>query len=234
MKRSWVVVLTSVAAAGCAGGLGGGGGYERDVLAWDVPAGVTAEQLGGRLQQGGYEFAMISAAQDSAWFAAAAARAGLQSTRPGRIGAARYAFFGPKPVGDTTHTVQVPGGGRIRLHDALYRIDKNRAFDVILARFDSVGNLSNGVRALFGYVGSDVSGNAGLLLGIDIPNAATGDSIAQLMRAYLTDARECASRAPATTPVIRVFYGPRARLTCQRAEVLNEANGPISAQFALP
>jgi hypothetical protein len=31
-----------------------------------------------------------------------------------------------------------------------------------------------------------------------------------------------------------VFYGPRARLTCQRAEVLNETNGPISAQFALP
>ena len=234
MKRSWGVLLSSVVAAGCAGGLGGGGPYERDVLAWDVPAGVTAEQLGTRLQQGGYEFAMISAAQDSAWFATAASRAGLQSTRPGRIGAARYAFFGPKPVGDTTHTVQVQGGGRIQLHDALYRIDKNRLFDVILARFDSVNSLNNGVRALLGYVGSDVSGTAGLVLGIEMANPQVGDSIAVLMRAYLTDARECASRAATTTPVIRVFYGPRARLTCQRAEVLNETNGPISAQFALP
>lgn len=234
MKRSWGVFLLSVAAAGCASGLGGGGDYERDVLAWDVPANVTAEQLGGRLQQAGYEYAMISAPQDSAWFAAAATTAGLQSTRPGRIGDSRYAFFGPKPVGDTTHTVQVQGGGRIQLHDALYRIDKNRLFDIILARFDSVNNLSNGVRALLGYVGSDVSGTAGLLLGIEMPDAQVGDSIAVLMRAYLTDARECAGRTATTTPVIRVFYGPRARLACQRAEVLNEANGPISAQFALP
>jgi hypothetical protein len=235
MKRSvgWIV-LASVAAAGCAGGLGRGGPLQRDAIAWQVPAGTSAEQLGARLQQGGYEFAMLSANQDSAWLAAAASRAGLQMTRPGRVGGSTYTFFGPKPVGDTTHVIQVQGGGRIRLHDALYRIDKNRIVDLILARFDSVTVLNNGVRSLLEYVGSDVSGSAGLLLGIEVPSAQAGDSVATLVRAYLTDARECASGAPATTPAIRVFYGPRARLTCQRAEVLNEAGGPVSAAFALP
>ena len=234
MKGSATVLVVMVL-AGCASGLvPGGGPDERDALAWQVPAGTSAEQVGARVQQGGYEFAMIAARQDSAWLATAATRAGLQMTRPGRVGNSYYTFFGPKAVGDTTHTIEVPGGGRIRLHDALYRIDKNRLFDVILARFDSVNSLNNGVRALLGYVGSDVSGTAGLLLGIEMANPQVGDSIAVLMRAYLTDARECASRAPATTPAIRVFYGPRARLTCRSAEVLNEAGGPISAQFALP
>jgi hypothetical protein len=234
MKRSPGIFLLSVVVAGCAGALGGGGAHERDALAWQVPAGTNAEQLGARVQQGGYEFAIIAAQQDSAWLATAATRAGLQMTRPGRVGNSYFTFFGPKAVGDTTHTINVPSGGRVRLHDALYRIDKNRMLDIILARFDSVANLSNGVRSLLEYVGSDVSGTAGLVLGIEMANPQLGDSIATLVRAYLTDARECANRAAATAPAIRVFYGPRTRLTCQRAEVLNEAGGPISAQFALP
>jgi hypothetical protein len=235
MKRSRLSILVLGAlVAACAGGLGRGSPLERDAIAWKVAEATTPEQLGDRLRQGGYEFALLSTARDSAWLAAAANRAGLVMTRPGRVGSASYAFFGPKPVGDTTHVVTVPGGGQIQLHDALYQIDKYRALDLILARFDSVSDLSRGVRALVGYVASDVSGNAGLLLGIEAPTPVVADSIASLLRALYTDAIECANAAAPTAPAIRLFYGPRARLTCERAEVLNESGGPISAQFALP
>ena len=109
----------AIAAAGCATGLVGGDPIQRDALALRVPESMTAEALGARIQQGGYEFAMISTTQDSAFLAAAATRAALQMTRPGRIGNATYTFFGPKPLGDTTHTVMVQGGGqRVARHRA--------------------------------------------------------------------------------------------------------------------
>jgi hypothetical protein len=221
--------------AACAGALGGGSPLERDAIALKVGSNTSSEELGARLQQGGYEFALISADRDSAWLAAAATRAGLQMTRPGRVGPSTYVFFGPKPVGDTTHTVPVQGGGQVQLHDALYRVDKDHAVDLILARFDAVTDLSRGVRALLGYVGNDVSNNAALLLAIESPTPQAGDSIALLLRAAYTDTRECAgATAPATSSAIRLFYGPQVRVKCERAEVLNESGGPVSAQFLLP
>lgn len=200
-----------------------------------VPANLTAEQLGARIRQGGYEFALLSATQDSAWLARAAAQAGLELTRPGRVGEATYVFFGPKPLGDTTHTIAVPSGGQVRLHDALYQIDKRRNLDLIIARFDAVTDVRGGVRALLGYVGSDVSNNASLLLGVEAPTQQFGDSVALLLRAAYTDTRECAGSAQtATTPSILLFYGPQVRIRCERAEVHNELGGPVSVHILLP
>jgi hypothetical protein len=223
-------------AAGCAAaGLGGRNPEERDALALRVPEGMTAEALGTRIKQGGYEYAMLSTSRDSAFLAAAAVQAGLEMTRPGRLGTSTYAFFGPKPLGDTTHTVAVQAGGQVRLHDALYRIDKTRNLDLLVARFENVTDLRSGVRALLGYVGSDVSNNAGLLLGIESPTPQFGDSVATLLRAVYRDTRECASAgASANSPTIRLFFGPESRVRCERAEVLGEANAPVSAQFVLP
>lgn len=221
--------------AGCAAGFGGSKPFERDVLALRVSANTTADQLGTRLLQGGYEFAMLATQFDSAWLAAAATRAGLQMTRPGRIGESNYVFFGPKAVGDTTHTVNVRTGGRVRLHDALFQVDKEHAVDLILARFDSVTDIREGVRALLGYVASDVSGNAALVLGVETTTQQLGDTVSVLIRAAYTDTRECAaSSAPASQSAIRLFYGPNARVQCQRAEILNEAGGPVSAKLTLP
>jgi hypothetical protein len=235
MKQGWMMAGLALVAAGCATGLVGGDPIQRDALALRVPENMTAEALGARIQQGGYEFAMISTTQDSAFLAAAATRAALQMTRPGRIGNATYTFFGPKPIGDTTHTVMVQGGGQVRLHDALYRIDKNRVLDLLVARFDSVTDVRSGVRALLGYVGSDVSNNAGLLLGVEAPTRQFGDSVAVLLRAVYRDTRECASAgSAANAPSIRLFYGPELRVRCERAEILGEANAPVSAQFVLP
>jgi hypothetical protein len=236
MKQGWIVFGIALMAAGCAAaGIGGNDPAPQDALALRVPESMTAEALGARIKQGGYEFAMLSTSRDSAFLAAAATQAGLQMTRPGRIAGSTYAFFGPKPLGDTTHTVMVQSGGQVRLHDALYKIDKTRNLDLLIARFEGVTDLRSGVRALLSYVGSDVSNNAGLLLGVEAPTPQFGDSVALLLRAVYRDTRECASTgASASSPSIRLFFGPEARVRCGRAEVLGEANAPVSAQFVLP
>jgi hypothetical protein len=235
MKQGTIgVVMVSVIAAACAT-LGVSDPVQRDAIALKVGGNTSPEQFGTRLKQGGYEFALVSSDRDSAWLAAAATSAGLQITRPGRAGSATYVFFGPKPVGDTTHTIAVQGGGQVRLHDALYRVDKERTIDLILARFDSITNLSNAARALMTYVGNDVSNAAALLLAIEAPSPAAGDSIARSLRAYLSETRECSGGdASASTSSIRLFFGPTTRVRCERAQVLNEAGGPVSAQFLLP
>jgi hypothetical protein len=120
------------------------------------------------------------------------------------------------------------------LHDALYRLDDNRLLDLILARFDSINDLSSATRALMTYVGSDVSNSAALLLAVEAPSTAVGDSIALSLRAYLTETRECAGGDNGTGSTIRLFFGPRTRVRCERAQVLNETGGPVSASFQLP
>jgi hypothetical protein len=233
-RRTITVVMVTVVGAACAT-LGTRDPIQRDAIALKVASNTTAEQFGSRLKQGGYEFALVSADHDSAWLAAAATSAGLQITRPGRVGNATYAFFGPKAVGDTTHNVPVQGGGQVRLHDALYRVDKNRVLDLILARFDSVTDISRATRALMTYVGSDVSNSAALLLAIEAPSPQAGDSIARSLRAYLSETRECAGgdTGPSGSS-IRLFYGPATRIRCERAQVLGETGGPVSASFQLP
>lgn len=235
MKQGMIaVVLVSIIGAACAT-ISTRDPIQRDAIALKVSRSTSAEQFGSRLKQGGYEFALVSADQDSAWLAAAAASSGLQITRPGRVGNATYAFFGPKAVGDTTHNVPVQGGGQVRLHDALFRLDKNRIVDLILARFDSVTDISSATRALMSYVGSDVSNSAALLLAIEAPSQQAGDSIARSLRAYLSETRECAGGDhPAYGSSIRLFYGPATRIRCERAQVLGESGGPVSASFQLP
>ena len=236
MKRGTIaVVLVSLVGAACAT-LGTRDPIQRDAIALKLSGNGSAQDLGNRLKQGGFEFALVSSDRDSAWLAAAATAAGLQITRPGRVGNATYTFFGPKALGDTTHTVPVPGGGQIRLHDALYQIDKNRTLDLILARFDSITDISRAARALLAYVGSDVSNNAALLLAIEAPSSQAGDSIARSLRTYLSETRECAGgdNNAGTGSSLRVFFGPTARIRCERAQVLNEAGGPVSASFQLP
>ena len=238
MKRSaFAVILSTATMAGCALGLARPKPLERDALALRVPATMTSEALGSRLQQGGYEFALLVAPQDSAWLAAAATTAGLQTTRPGRIGNDHYVFFGPAALGDTLHSVTLRSGGTLRLHDALFQLDKDRHLDLIIARFDSVTDVREGVRALLAYVGKDVSGTAALLLAVETPTQQFGDTIAGLIRAAYSDTRECAQEdggEVTTQSAIRLFYGPELRVRCERAAVLNEAGGPVSAQFVLP
>jgi hypothetical protein len=235
MRRSGIAaILVTIIIAGCAVRMGGPGPLRRDAVAWRVPSDIDADTLGARVQSGGYEFALIATPRDSAFLARAAWRAGLQMTRPGRIGDTNYVFFGPKAIGDTTHTVQVATGGNVRLHDALFEMEKNRRVDLIIARFDGVTDIRAGVRALIEYVAKDVSGNVPLLLAFEPPSPQVGDSVAVLLRALLADTRECnGGGAAPQQPTIRLFYGPAARVRCERAEILNMTGAPVSAQFSL-
>jgi hypothetical protein len=234
MKQvSVVVVLVSLMAA-CAT-VRGRDPVQRDAVALRVTGNPSAEQFGARLREGGYEYALVASDRDSAWLASAANAAGLQITRPGRVNGGNYVFFGPKALGDTTHTVSVQGGGQVRLHDALFQVDKARTLDLILARFDSVTNVSRATQALISYIGSDVSNSAALVLAIEAPTPQAGDSIARSLRVLYSESRECAGGDNNPNgSTMRLFFGPTTRIRCERAQVLNESGGPISASFQLP
>ena len=96
MKRGLsVVALVLLIAAGCASSLGNRDPIRRSSLAWRVQPGTTAEQAGDFVKQGAYTFALIAAAQDSAWFASVATGAGLSLSGPGRTGGRGMAFMTP-------------------------------------------------------------------------------------------------------------------------------------------
>ena len=183
MKRGLSAVLVLiVSAAGCSGALGSRDPITRDVVALRVVPGTSAQSVGDFIRQGSFDYALLRTEQDSAWLAAAATQAGLQATNPARFGNTAYAFFGPAAVGDTTHTVLVSGGGRILMHDALFR-ESDRLIDLMLVRFDSISSVSNAVTALLSYIGSDVGNTSVLFLAIETPSQQFGDSVSNELRA---------------------------------------------------
>lgn len=238
--KSWRVsgaVLLTLLTAGCAVRLGGTKPIEEDAIALQINGTATPEQIAALLKQQGVEVAILSGAHDSAWFADLATRAGMKMTRPGRAGARTFAFLGPQALGDTTLTLKVDGGGEIRLHDALYRIDKHRRLDLMAVRIEPGANLKESVKALLKYVASDVLANASVIFAVEPPTPALGDSVSVLMRAAFSDAWECAREgrngARNTELPIRLFYGPSVRVRCQSAELLNTGGSAVVAHLVL-
>lgn len=219
------VVLT----AGCAVRMGGPAPVEQDAITLHV-TNETAEQVAAQLREHGAEVAILSSTRDSAFYADVAARAGMKSTRPGRAGSTTFAFLGPQAIGDTTLSIKVNGGGEVQLHDALYRIDKERRLDLMAVRFESA-NLRESVRALLGYFSTDVMATAAVVMAVEAPTPALGDSISVLLRAAFGDTWECTKEGhngPRNPNLpIRMFYGPSARIGCRSAEVLNNPGGAI-------
>lgn len=209
---------------------------KQDAVVMHVNAAATPEQIAQTLTQQGAEYAIISApAGDSAWFATIATRVQKHSTRPGRVNGRTYAFIGPKALGDTTLTLTVPGGGKLRIHDALFEVDKNRRIDLMAVQLDSTVNLQRSITRLLEYVAADVGATVSVLLAIETPTAAMGDSVSVIMRALYTDVFECTAEgktgaAPKDLP-IRAFYGPPARMRCNRAERIG--NGTLVGHYEL-
>ncbi|MGQ0813751.1 MAG: hypothetical protein ACT4O1_04730 [Gemmatimonadota bacterium] len=233
--RMVVAACMALSVAACAVRLGGPGPLDRDALALKVASDATAEQTAQLLTQHGTEYAILSAARDSAWFAAVAARSGLTSTRPGSARGTTYAFLGPKALGDTTLTLKVPGGGELRVHDALFELDKNRRLDLLVVQLDTLASLQRSIETLMLYVASDVGATVAVLLAVEPPTPALGDSVAVIMRALYADVWECTSagrggaRAPALP--IRLFYGPAVRIRCAGAETVG--TGGLLGHFQL-
>lgn len=236
------VLMTALAAlwtGACALGMGGPSPVDKDAMMLRVSAGLTADQLAQALRGSGVQFAILTGAtRDSAWYADAATRAGMTVTRPARIGAETFAFMGPKAVGDTTLGLKVQGGGELRVHDALYKIDKHRYLDLMAVHVGQGVNLRESVRSLLSYVATDVMANAALLFVIETAHPAQADSIAVLTRAAFGDVWECTKdgRSGRVMPpaALRAFYGPASRMKCTNAEPTDIGAGGIIGHFVLP
>jgi hypothetical protein len=222
----------------CAVRLGGSKPMEYDTVAIAFDAGTTPEQAATRLRELGADLALVAARADTAWVRQLAQQTRLVSSRPGQAGDYTLAFLAFKPVGDTTLTLNVDGGGKIRLHDALYNIDKSRRLDLMTAVFDSATCVRDGVRTLLNYIATDVMSTAAVALAVQAPTQVVGDSIALLTRAAIADAWECsaAARGGESAPAMdmRLFYFPAARMRCESARVVDAPNRPIVARLIVP
>src|SRR5262245_24033108 len=125
--------LLLLLAAGCAVRLGGPRPVQYDTVAIQFEPGTSVADAAARLREWSADLALIATREDTSWVRALAEQTQLVSTRPGRAGDYTLAFLAFKPVGDTTLTLNVEGGGNIRLHDALYQVDKYRKLDLMTA-----------------------------------------------------------------------------------------------------
>lgn len=221
-------VITTAAAAllstACALRLGGPSPERYETVVMAAPPNAAAADVGARLRAAQAEIVLLSAQRDSAWFAAVASAADLALSGPGSTSGRALAFMTDlELLGDTSLALNVPGGGQIHMHDALYKIDKHRNLDLMMVRFDAP-DIRAAVTTLFAYFASDVGADAAILLAVDGPTPQLADSVVTLMRAHLSSATECESRVPVsgTNLPVRLLYGPSARVTCPSVRLLDE------------
>jgi hypothetical protein len=230
------IPITAAVLAACAVRLGGPAPEEYAAVALAAGPAETPAETAARLRSANAELVLLAADRDSAWFEAVAAETKLTLSGPGRTGARALGFLASLEIlGDTSIVLNVPGGGRIHMHDALYRVDRNRNIDLMLVRLEDTADLRAAVRTLFGYIATDVGASAALLLAIDATAPAVADSAAVLMRATLENAVECAEgdAASAVAPPVQLLYGPSARLGCRSARVLPGSPPAIQARVVV-
>jgi hypothetical protein len=251
IRRVLLPVLALLLLGGCSVRLGGPGPVEYRTVALSTGAGAEPVQVAEYIRQAGANLVLLAAQADSAWFAEVARQSKLTLSGPGDAGGVSLAFLASAPVGDTTVTLSLESGGKIVLHDALYRVDKHRYLDLMALRLGSGVDARTAVQALLRYMAADVMSDAAVVLAIDVPDAATGDAVAELLQPAFRDARRCipgaegaggggggvaegAGGAAGAGPGMRLFYGPEARLRCESARHLGSGAGaPVVAQFII-
>jgi hypothetical protein len=234
IRKLLTTALVATLAAGCAVRLGGPGPVEYRTVALSSAAEAPAAQVAGYIRESGANVVLLAAPADSAWFAEVARSAKLSLSGPGKAGGVSLAFLAGKPVGDTTLALPLEGGGSVVVHDALYRVDKRRHLDLLALRIRSAAEVRPAVQALLRYVATDVMSDAAVVLAIDVPDAATGESVAALLDPAFLDARTCLPeelRGGAQVSGMRLFYGPEARLRCESARLLGDKSAPVVANL---
>lgn len=227
-----VATLTAcVALAACSLRLGGPGPEEFDTVALYLQAGTDATQMAQAIRTAGADIVLLSAPQDSAWFARVSEAADLDLSGPGTWDGRAMAFLTDMEIlGDTSLVLEVPGGGRVLMHDALYEISQERHVDLMMVRFTGT-DLRAAVRTLLGYIATDVGSTASLILAVDAETPQAADSAAALMRATLANARDCRGGDAVAGARLRLLYGPSARVTCQSAGAQAEPAAGVSARL---
>jgi len=225
-----------LACTACALRLGGSKPEEYGTLGMAVPASASASAVAGVIKQANAQIVLLTAERDSAWFAEVSTATGLALSGPGRTEPAAKAFLTNLEIlGDTSIVLGVADGTRMHVHDALYQIEEGRDVDLMFVRIGPDTDLRDAVRALLGYVATDVGPNAALAIAVDAPTPQAGDSVAVLLRAVYTSARECAGPDTAGSAAgrIQLFYGPSARVRCARARTINYEGTPITADLVV-
>ena len=237
MINRYTSTATAAAAAlllaACALRLGGPSPELYNTVALSVASSAAATDVASALSTGGAEIVLLAADQDSTWFASVASGAGLSLSGPGRTSGRGMAFMTPldlEILGDTSLSLNVPGGGRVHMHDALYKIDEYRNLDLMMVRFDAP-DIRAAVTALLSYFATDVGADAAVVLAMDGPTPQIADSAAVLMRAHISSARECRNEPEISSDLpVRLLYGPSARVTCPTARIFS-GNSGISARI---
>jgi hypothetical protein len=233
--RLLILFLGTLAVGACAARLGGGGPQEYEVLAFRAAANAAPADVAGRIGAANGDIVLLSADRDSAWFAAVAAATGMGLSGPGATGAIGMAFLARlEVVGDTSLVLEVPGGGSVHMHDALYRVNKDRFVDLMSVRFDAP-DLRAAVRRLLDYIATDVGADVPVLLAVDGATPQMADSAAILMRAYYnsdTDCRESTIPAGTVLP-LRLLYGPSALAACRSSRLLPGAAPGVAARVTV-
>lgn len=230
MMRRWVAVVVVpgvMGLSGCAVRLGGAGPETYTAVAL-VDAAGEAAAVADQLTAAGADLALVSAPHDSAWFAQVASQTQLGLSGPGRTGASGLALFSRLKVLGDTATSLAAGTGKLHVMDALYEVDKTRNLDLMLMQIGENTSVRDAVRALLSYYATDVGGTSAVLLALHAPTPEAADSAAQLLRSAFGNVLGCEQRprngapppAPPASGTLRLFYGPQARIQCERGRQL--------------
>ena len=233
------VALTAVVAAACAVRLGGRSPKEYRTLAMGAPPSASASEIAAIVRETEANIVLLAAEQDTAWFTAVSNETGLALSGPGTTERKAKAFLtNLKVLGDTSIVLGIADGSRMHMHDALYEIEEDRHLDLMLVGISDRSDLREAVRALLSYIATDVGPNAAVMIAIDAPSPAAGDSVATLLRAAYTNAIECTRPNGSAGGVrtsqsgtVRLFYGPSARVRCEEARTLEASGDSILAQL---
>ncbi len=226
-----VLVLGSTA---CAVRLGGAKPEEYKTLALAASDDATAQDIAGVIKEAGAQIVLLTADRDTAWFEEVATASGLALSGPGKTEPSAKGFLTNLEIlGDTSIVLGVTDGTRMHMHDALYQIEEGRDVDLMFARINPDSDLRSAARTLLGYVASDVGPTAAIMLAIEAPTTQAADSVAVLLRAAWSTARECAGPDAPAPERVRLYYGPSARVRCVRARPVNYEGMPIVADLVV-
>jgi hypothetical protein len=229
------VAMVAVVLAGCAVRLGGPKEEAYTAVAARA-GGEDAAATAARLRANAPQLVLLSAPRDSAWFAGVAQAMDLKLSGPGRTGPSGLAFLTTlEAIGDTSLILEVPGGGRIHMHDALYEVDKERHIDLMLVQIEGEASLREAVRTLLGYYATDVGGTSAVVLGLETATPQAADSVALLLRSAFGSVAGCGEgrAGAAATGTLRLFYGPQARITCERGQVVHADPPTLTARVVV-
>ena len=227
MKRlSLSLLALTLFIAGCAVGLRGPSDIPITAVAIRATSDAGADAVGAALVEAEADVALITAPADSAWIASVAGIAELTVSGPATTADGAMAFLAGEPVGDTT-IVLTHDEGSLTVLDALYEVEDDRFLDLLVFRIDDAATARPAIAALLQYMATDVMNSAAVVMAVEVPSAAAGDSVARFLSPAYFDALRCEPglSAPSERSGIRLFYGPEARVYCTAASVDGRAIG---------